>query len=235
MSSGGFDSRVWTGPEPEPARPAAKGARAAFAQAGGATALLPQRACIFVVALFFALIMAVVLLRSSPIDPWPLPRTTLGQLRETWIASGFAELLPVLHGTRTGNGIRACLTGLVLIASLGGIVSAWYARRSLALGFAAAEGPKRDTVFVTHHVSLFAPVFSFCILAGPVDDAGGSLTFLLVMGLLALFTARAITAVAERRFAGLGSRSREPSRWDVAGLCVSLAALSVTFLRLRAS
>lgn len=235
MSSGGFDSRAWTGPEPEPARPDAKSARAAFAKTGGATALLPQRACLFVVALFFALIMAVALLRSSPIDPWPLPRTTLGQLRETWIASGLADLLPVMPGTMTGNGIRACLTGLAVIASLGGIVSAWCARRSLALGFAAAEGPKRDTVFVTHHVALFAPVFSFCILAGPVDDPGYSLTFLLMMGLLALFTARTITAVAERRFAGLGSRSREPSRWDIAGVCVSLAAMSVTFLRLRAS
>lgn len=235
MNSDGFDSRVWTGPEPEPARPDAKAARAAFAKAGGATALLPQRACLFVVALFFALIMAVALLQSSPIDPWPLPRTTLGQLHETWIASGLAERLPVLHGTVTGNGIRACLTGLVALASLCGIGSAWWARRSLALGFAAAEGPKRHTVFVTHHVALFAPVFSFCMLAGPVDDAGGSLMFFLVMGVLALFTSRAITAVAERRFAGLGSRSRESSHWDIAGLCVSLAALSVTFLRLRAS
>ena len=220
--SGGFDSRAWTGPENPPPQLDRGRARIAFAKAGGPPALRPQRVSSLVVAAGFALLVLATLFLPSVLDPWPLPASALDPLR------GGSPMPWAL----TSTGIRALLFGLVILASLCGVALAWASRGALARGFEAAEGPGREAVFVTHRADLLAPVLSFGLLARAGEHPRVSLWLLLLTGFLALFLVRAMTAVAERRFAGLGTRSNRASRWDVVALGASFVLLTAMLVRL---
>lgn len=223
---GGFDSRAWTGPEPQPPKIDPRPARAAFAQAGGASARLPQRVASGLVALGVVLLLGLALLQPAVLDPWPVPGFALERFREGWTASGLGALMPLPTWTITGNDIRVLLLGLTLLAASAGVVLAWCVRRALARGFEAAESVGPHAVFVTHPVDLLAPLACFCVLSAPLGSGSLSLLLLLLLGLLARLVSRAMTAIAERRFAGLPARSNRASHWDAASLAAGFGALA---------
>ncbi|WP_458095000.1 hypothetical protein [Roseomonas sp. WA12] len=222
----GVDSRGWTGPEPAPAQADRRLARAAFLAAGGPGAAAPQRAASAVSWAGLG-VMAGVILLGADRDSWlpglgPLAMRVRGGV-EGWLA-GFAgpktaEGLVVLMGA---PGLLAAM--LAILGAVAGILSAWRNRAALTRGFGAADALAPGGAFATLRHWEAAPLF--LLLAG-VKPAGG---FWLVVNavllwLIARFAAGQLTAIAERRAAGLAMRGASPSGWDLATILVSLAGM----------
>lgn len=228
--SHGFDSRAWTGPEPERPTLDRRRARAAFRAAGGSGAVRPQRMASSFLWIGLGSLLAFALLGPMDVDPWPVPTVWRNEVRELF-GLGWSTAGPDATGrARVTVGPDILLLITTLLAGWAGILTAWTCRRALARGFRAEEADRVGAVFVTRRVDLLAPGIGFLFLTASEADTI-SLATLLVLALLSVTTVRAMTAVAERRFAGLGARSPVASRWDVAALVASSTVLAMVIVR----
>jgi len=220
------DSRRWTGPEPAPPALDRRASRAAFEAAGGPGARAPQRAASAVSWIGLAVLPFVVLAgadgRARLLGLEPLAARLRGGL-EGWLS-------PIL-GVKDTEGMVALLGDprllaglLALLGGLAGIASAWRHRAALARGFGAAEAGVPGAVFTTRRYGEAAP---FLLLFVGTRPAGGDLLALnaLALWFVARLAAGGLTALAERRAAGLGGRAAAPSGWDAATMAASLGAL----------
>ncbi|MCR0985072.1 hypothetical protein [Roseomonas populi] len=221
-----IDSRRWTGPEPAAPPLDRRGARAAFLAAGGPGAAAPQRAASAASWAGLALLPFVVLAGAEPGASLLGLEPTAARLR-----GGLEALLSPSLGLKGAGGMVSLLGDPRLLAALlalggsaVGIASAWRHRAALARGFAAAEAGVPGVAFRTHRYWEAAP---FVLLLVAWRPLGGDLLLLnaLALWLLARLAAGTLTALAERRAAGLGARSPASSGWDLASLVLSLGAL----------
>jgi hypothetical protein len=220
------DSRRWTGPEPSPPTLDRRAARAAFQAAGGRGAAAPQRAASAVSWAGLALLPLVVLAGADA-------RAELFGLEPlaAWLREVLEARLSPALGPRDADGMVALLgdprllaTLLALAGAFAGILSAWRNRAALARGFAAAEAGVPGAVFAPRRHREAAPFILLFVGWRPLE---GGLLWLnaLALWLVARFAAGTLTALAERRAAGLGARSALSSGWDLAMSAASLSAL----------
>ena len=203
-----------------------RASRAAFMAAGGPGATAPQCAASAVSWIGLGLLPLVVLAGADG-RAWLLGLEPLaGRLRgglEAWLFSAL--------GTKDVEGMAALLSDprllaalLALLGGLAGIASAWRHRAALARGFAAAEAGVPGATFATRRYGEAAP---FLLIFMGMRPVGGDMLVpnALVLCLVAHLAAGGLTAMAERRAAGLGWHAAAPSSWDAATMAASLGAL----------
>ncbi len=226
-SPGGIDSRAWTGPEPQVPEPADRAAAlAAFARAGGPAATRPQRMAGLVVFAGLVPFALLALFGASGLDPWPLSPRAWDALRANPLADALRAVLEASGLAALAPHLGAYAALLALLASLAGIALAWRGRTALARGFRAAEaGSISGSVFVTRLADPLPPVLGLAFIARAFAAGEANLLTAFLLVPVVVLLARAVTALAERRVAGLGRRSAEPSTWDLVTLAAALAAM----------